>query len=125
VKKILAVATALLAAGLVAATLSAAAGSPSVLADQPDDPAPTPITTEVTPVVVPVDPVEQVVTPVMAEAEQEITTVEQGAAGENSSSSLFTRVRGGLIGAGIAAGALAVIAGLIAAARVGLRRLRE
>ncbi len=69
---------------------------------------PTPVATVVTPVVEGVNPVEEVVTPVSGTAEA--TTVraqEIGGEGEGSGN-LFTGVRGGLIGAGIALGMVVV-----------------
>lgn len=96
----------------------AAQGNPG--ADEP----PMPVPTVVTPVVKGVNPVEKVVTPITGMAEAETSAVEPGAADEGSSSSVFSGLRGGFIGAGIALGLVVVATVVIRGARRAFRRVR-
>lgn len=111
-------------ATILGAAVSMMSAPTTIQADEPET-APTPVATVVTPVVVTVVPVEQVVTPLTGMAEAETTAVEQGAADEGSSSSVFSGVRGGFIGAGIAIGLVMVATVIVRGARVLVRQRRE
>ena len=117
------VATAALA--LVLTTAVATLPAPTTTQANETETAPTPVATVVTPVVVTGVPVEQVVTPLTGMAEAETAAVEQGAADEGSSSSVFTGVRGGFIGAGIAIGLVMVATVIVRGARALVKQRRE
>lgn len=90
-------------------------------ADEPET-VPTPAATVVSPVVATVVPVENVVTPITGMAEARIGSAQQAGEAAGGSDNLFTGVRGGLIGAGIAVGAVLVVTAAIRGARAALRR---
>ena len=113
-------AAAMLAVGaVVALTASAAAQEGDEVPGAP------PIVTVVNPGVVTVVPQQTVVAPIQSTVEERTEDASLGLAGEQSGGNLFTGVRGGFIGAGIAFGVVLALAVAVAAVRRGFNRVRQ
>lgn len=110
---------------LLVACGSAALGGMAWAQEGEPQAAPTPVSTRVTPGIVTVVPEQTVVVPVQSAAGAETESADTSLRQEGPGGNLFTGVRGGLIGSGIGFGAVLVLAVAVAAAKRGLRRLRQ
>ncbi|MEE9286007.1 MAG: hypothetical protein V3V35_09820 [Dehalococcoidia bacterium] len=109
---------------LLSATILWYAFASTARADPGPDEPPTPVATVVIPVVATVVAGESVVTPVTGVAEATTGSAQPDADGGGGAGSLFSGVRGGFIGAGIALGVVLALTAVVRGARSILRRSR-